>query len=301
MNRLVLLLAALSTTACLRGSGDLVAGTNARVIVTGLVPGDAVLVEVGAVSRAAIATTDDPLVVYLELENGVYEGRATLAHGAHDLCATFDLDVEPFDVDVASIDVATAHPCTIDLDGGVDDAGDDDAGEEPFDAGAFVDAGAVDGGPRDAGAPDDAGPTPPDAGQIREPPVLAAFAEDVDPLTCVVGVCLIRTSILDDGTVAYTALGAATIEAQIGIADVEALAARALSDDADALFAGQDPTCPQPRPALSLDQATLRRTIDGPDDDGVEETIDVTGCDEGIAKELRVRVRQLRELAGLPL
>lgn len=293
MNRLASAALPLLLSGCLHGSDDLVAGTNARVVVTGLDAGDAVVVRVDDDVKRAFARSADPLVVYLSLGEGEHEGSARIERGGRSVCASFVLEVDGNDdFEIAAIDARLAPTCPVE---GRDDAGAPDDAGVPDD-----DAGTVDAGPVDGGAPqDDAGFPFEDAGATFPVERMASFSEEVDPTSCVLGACLVTTTIDESGEVAYTAGAAATIHATVGAADLAALEARVLHDDVDALFAGEDPQCPQPRPTLSVDVATLRRAIRVGDDAPVVESVDVTGCG-GVASELRVRVRHVRELAGLP-
>ncbi len=291
-----LLSAAVSSTACLHSAQDLVAGADGRVIVTGLSAGDDVTIEIDGDVKRATAPGDEPLVVYLELSQGDHDGRAIFTREDGDLCAAFVLHVTA-NAATASVDAAAATLCEASDDAGfaVDAGHDVDAGFPPDDAGLPP--------PDDAGSPppDDAG-FPPDAG-FAPIELLTTLVESVDVLSCLVEPCSITTTVSADGSVAYTALDAATLTGSVQAVDLVATSERARSDPADALFAGDDPSCAQPRPtSLTLDTVTLRRDVDpGTGDPVVSQTVDVTGCDVGIARELRLRLQLLRQVAGLPL
>jgi len=239
-----------------------------------------------------------------------------------------------------SVDVRSALPCTPTpiSDAGMPDAGVPDAGDPipdagptdgggdmdagiviDIDAGLIVDAGVeLDAGlsPADAGSPDvDAGSPDIDAGEVFDAgvPTDAGLATDagVDATTlirlevteqlvfpCTLPPCDIITTIEADGAVSVQELALVEQNGTVPGADIDLFSQTLLSAEADALFAGADPSCPQPR-GVQLENITLVRTrlVNSVEED---DSVDVSGCDAGIAADIRARVVFLRTLALAP-
>lgn len=294
---------------CLGRAQDLIADSNARVIVTGAGAGDALSVDVAGERRSVVARDEGPLVVYLTLPAGTHAGLVR-----HDVapprCAAFVLLVEDGPLPATtSVDLHGAAPCVDPADagepgdGGRFDAGGDDAGHEDGGGDGGFDGGEPEGdaGEDDAGVDEDAGfdaGEPDDAGVDAGPAarVFVALSEGVAIEPCVEPLCLQVTRAEADGTVAWLDLGVAEVSGQVPSADIDALADAVLSPAADALFGGADPACTQPRPVALLPLELERRYLSGESDDVIIEAVDVNGC-TGTAAELRARLAFLRQLA----
>lgn len=260
----------LALTGCVFGtSSSLVDEAGAEVWVVGLVGDERVTLELEDLSRAADADGRDTLTFYLALAPGPHEGTVRI-DGDASRCAALVLDVDEGGADVAAVDARTAPLCAPAPDAGPDDAGPPDAGPPEEDAG-----------------PGDAGPAQ---------RALELFVEtEVVVLPCLNDDCDIVTIIESSGVVEVEELALAPASGTVSPADLDAFAAAALSPDADALFAGLDPSCPQ---GGALDGiVTLRRVWRGPDDTLRDETVDVSTCATGEAAALRARVALLRTLA----
>lgn len=280
---------------CLGRAQDLIADSNARVIVTGADAGDELSLAVADERRSMVVLDEEPVVVYFALEPGAHEGLVR-RHADPPRCAGFVLLVEGGALPaIASVDLRSATPCEeLDDGGGPDgDAGVQDAGN---DGGIAEDAGLDAGLGEDAGR--DAGPPLPDAGtdggQARD--VFLHLSERVAIDPCLDVLCQEVTRVEADGTVAWLDVDVAEVSGQVSDADVDALAAAALSAEADALFAGDDPACAQPRPSALLPIELERRYLPPGESDAVVEVVGVAGC-TGIAEELRARLAFLRQLA----
>jgi len=109
------ILMALSLVGCLPGSETLVEGTNARLVITGLSAGDTVHIEVNDIIKDATAPSEEPLVIFLELDAGEHIGDALIERDGVSLCAPFVLLVET-DAEgaaVASLDARAAPQCEL--------------------------------------------------------------------------------------------------------------------------------------------------------------------------------------------
>lgn len=278
-------IAALSLAAasgCLGRAEDLVDDSNARVFITGAAAGDVISVEVADERRELTALDAEPLVVYLQLEEGEHNGLLRVEREPP-RCVSFVLLLDDeSDEDDASADVRSAAPCDDPADGDAGDGGPEDGGP---DAGPVPDAGP---------SPDDAGPAPDDAGP--DPSVFVHLAERLPVEPCLGVLCVETTRVDADGRVTFIDVTAVEVSGQVSAADVEAAALATLSAEADALFEGEDPQCPQPRPD-ELVGIELERRFRAPGEDvDVVETVGVAGCG-GVADELRARLAFLRLLA----
>lgn len=266
---------------CLGRAEDLIDDANARVIITGARPADELVVAVADERRAIRAADEELIVVYLQLEAGEHEGVVRL-EAVPARCAGFSLSVgEDSEVDIASVDLRDARPC------GDPAAEPGDGGQGDDDAGSDADIGA------DAGFGDnDAG-----NGPVSPPSDVFLYLEEksaVEP--CVGLLCLQVTNVDGDGVVRWIDLTAAEVSGEVSPSDVDALAAAALSDGAEQLFAGADPECPQPRPlSLALDELE-RSYVPAGEEVAVVETVGIAGC-SGVAAQLRARLDFLRQLA----
>lgn len=213
-------------------------------------------------------------------------------------------------------DVDDCEPADAGSDGGVvtGDAGEpaEDGGEPAEDAGeACGDEGECHG---DAGAVDDAGGgdgdgdgdgdgEPPDGGDGDAQadagvagPVFDSLREEVHLADCDGGDCVETTRVKAEGEVSFRNANGEESEGAVGPSDIDALAADVMSEDADRLFAGDDPGCPLVAPPAGDRVYLERRLASAGEDDEVVESVDVTGC-TGLAATLRARVAFLRSLA----
>ena len=287
-------------------SKDLVEDSNAQVIVTGLLPDELVRLTIDGVRKEAAPFDDAPLVIHLALPVGEHLGELEIRGAGEPRCAEVRLTLaDEEDRDAASVDARTAPLCVApDGDGGPDDGGAEDGGAE--DGGAGDDGGPIDGGPIDSGpidsGPIDGGPIdsgPLDGGPIDSGPerVFVQLEETTTLSACIPPLCDVVTTVAAEGQVSFLELGNPLVSGSVDPADVSALAEDALSPEADLLFAGNDPDCPQPRPG-GLDAVHLeRRFLEGAAMTPLTEDIDVSGCTTGIAWTLRQRLAFLRSLA----
>ncbi len=286
---------------CLGRAQDLLDDVNAQLIITGSAPGDALSVSVGEERWDVLGGEEDPIVVYLSLPPGSHDGEVRVRRQPA-RCASFTVTLaDERSSDVVSVDLRDAVPCEPGADGG---GGDPDAGfDAGQDAGAGVDAGQDGDAGSDTGSADDAGfdagvPQGGDAGP-DPPPLVDVFLHLEEGLTvdpCLELLCLQVTRVEADGRVFWLDLVAAEVSALVPLADVAALAAATLSEEADALFAGEDPDCPQPRPLGVAGIELERRYLPAGEATAVIETVGVAGC-SGVADELRARLAFLRQLA----
>ncbi|MBI1945472.1 MAG: hypothetical protein HYS27_07235 [Deltaproteobacteria bacterium] len=272
-------LVAVTSAGCRVGpSSSLLDDANVQVVVAGLDGGEALTIDVDDQHRRLDQAPADVVVVYLTLPEGVHRGLATIAPSdVPARCAPFDVEVLDGDErTVVAVAADRAPPCAP-IDAGPD-AGEPDAGEP--------DAGEPDAGEPDAGEPD-AGP-PPD--------VFVRLEEEEQVVGCIIPPCARITTVTADGTITYVDQGAAPRTGLLDALDLRALAARSLSAEADALFAGADAACPQLPPLDGL--VVLRRTYD-PGTGAVQEQADVSLCVTGVAVDLRARLALARAQLGL--
>jgi hypothetical protein len=89
------------------------------------------------------------------------------------------------------------------------------------------------------------------------------------------------------GAVTFVDRATAPVLGSVELLDVEALAARVTSSDADALFSGADPSCPPSGVLQGLDVLHRSRDADGT---RVTDDADISLCLTGVASELRARM-----------
>ncbi len=272
-------------------------GANVEIVVAGTADGDPVHVDFGGEVRDAVAGNANPLVVYLTLDVGEHRGSLSVGAGDAAVCAALDGDVGD-GVTVLAFDARQLPRCAA-PDAGEPDAGEPDAGEP--DAGE-PDAGEPDAGEPDAGEPDagepDAGE--PDAGEPDagvDTGTFVAMSETVNDAVCVDLPCRVLTTVSSLGTVTVVDHANPATSGDIDGADLLATALQVTGSDADTLFAGDDPLCPQILANLA-GLVILERTVEDPpgSDTTRTDTVDVSLCTTGIAHTLRARLELLRSL-----
>jgi hypothetical protein len=225
------------------------------------------------------------VVLLVALADGDHHGALRVGSPAR--CVDLDVAVQEGVRTVLAVDASRLDPCD------PDEAEAGDAGIDDDDAG-FPDAGFPDAGFPDAGFPDAGFP---DAGPDPLVGFVAAVLIDQEPL-CVGDDCDLVTRVDADGNVTVTPPTGPVREGTLLPLDLAALAAQILGGDADALFAGDDPLCPQE----DLDGAVLlRRELDpdvGEGDDVVTHEVDISDCAQGTAQELRLRLLLARMFAS---
>ncbi len=314
--RLAALASLIALSACPLPSADTLRaqrGLNASLLVFGAHIGDVLQIEVDdePLGRAEVVT-EEPIVFEARLDVGTHAGAVRAVRRDRVLCAAFVLQVDAdADQDEAAVDLRVALDCSDDSDGGSPQGGDGgtaaDAGRPDDEDGggdADDDGGANDEDDDDAGEPDD------DAGGDEETDDAGAgstrlvwFREESHNDGTCVEPCDASTRIEDGSVVFIPPSGGGA--AQTGAIDddmYESFAIVALGEAADVLFAGEDPACPVAAPPGGP-TVELRRLIERFDDEGVaemeEESVVVTGCDDGAAADLRSYVALLRDLAGV--
>ncbi len=114
---------------------------------------------------------------------------------------------------------------------------------------------------------------------------------------CLLLACETTTSVSSDQQMTVVLDLAIPLSVGLGFADYDELVTLAMSTEADTLFAGDDPLCPQPRPDAAVETTLTRHiTVNGVP---VDESVDVQGCD-GVGPELSALLSLLRaDLLGL--
>lgn len=262
-----LLLLLLSLFACpWRSPGELVEDADVEVIVTGLIAGDRVVLELDDEETELVIDeqTGDQVRFYDTLGPGEHEAELELERGDERRCESVTFSTAAGELRTLALDAAQLEPC--DEEG--EDPEEDDPPEEP--------------------PPADAGP---DA--VR---TLERLREVERDDTCSPEPCELETRVESDGSVEVRDEDD-ELEGQLEDDAWQALAALALSPAADALFAGDDAACPLASPPAGVTVELERRVQEGDDEDTrVTERLDITGC-EGIAAELRTALAMARELA----
>jgi hypothetical protein len=317
-----LLVLCVTSSACRIGpSSTVLAEANVQVLVTGLVGGERVELDVAGQQRITPSAPRAVLVLALTLPAGTHDGVVVVSAGASPpRCAPFSVALRnDHDSTSTAVDAATAPICApVDAglvlpDAGLElpDAGLElpDAGLELPDAGLELpDAGLV---LPDAGLelPDaglelpDAGLVLPDAGTVLPDAGVASadagvvvanpfvrLSETITTVPCLFN-CLQTTTIDASGAVQIAKQGAATRNGVLGALDVDALGARVTSSEADALFGGHDASCLQLGVLQGLD--VLQRTTVR-NDVTATESVDVSLCLTGIAADLKARAALAR-------
>lgn len=242
----------------LPGPETLVERTSAEVIVTGVRSGDRLRLEIEDQVKETLVETGQPVHLFLELPPGSHEGDLVVERRRQRLCATVSVEVaDEAERAVSSVDVRDAERC------------------EP------QDAGTGDGGAEDAGADDVR------FVYLREEELLV----DCQGSGCVA----VRVTVDNDGRLGASDGSNGEREASVPEAELAALVEAATAPEADALFAGEDPACAEPRPdpagLVFLERRTRRASGMGAT---ITERVDVSGC-VGVALELRLRLRLLRD------
>lgn len=245
-------------------SSSILDEANVQIVIGGLAGGERLTLDLAGEHRVVDEAPEDVLSMFLTLPEGPHDGLLIVEKGAVARCAPFTVDVLAGD-ELAVVAVAADHaPLCVPADAGPHDGGADDAGIE-------------DGGPNDAGT-GDAGPAP---------VLLVTLAEEVLVVPCITPPCTQTTTVNGDGDVSYVDRAAAPVTGSLDALDLEALTRSALSAEADALFAGADPSCEQVPPLEGLVVLERTRDVDGT---VVTDDVDVSLCLTGIAAELRARL-----------
>lgn len=277
MKRAALVCCAVALAACLPGPETLVGDDNVELIVTGTRPGDRLSLQVGDDTFRRVARAEDVVRFFLRVEPGELVLSLRVERGANALCSSTDVVVGGDDDApvVTSIDVADAAPCG--------------AGPPAADAGPATDGGSFD-DDDDGGPPGDDGGAP-----VR---LLARLRETVLPTACAPPPCQPVAT-----TTTLTGAGDLILQEGVGSAQSAEVADDvlqttidlALSADADALFASTSPPCAGG--GAGPEDVQLERQVQivrGDVVDVVVERVDASGCDTGVAADLRARLDEMR-------
>jgi hypothetical protein len=255
-----------------RGVGDLIDDATVEVVVTGLLPGDELALTIDDDTTRLVA--DDAragrLSLFETLPPGEHEGLLELVRGDERRCHELEFTTRAGERTSVAVDTGTFEPC--------DDDDEDDEDEEE-DAGPEDDA-------EDAGPEEDAGVLAPVLDRLRE--------TDRDE-TCTPEPCEVETRIEEGRVDVNDADGEREGELPAALwLDIQTLA---LSTQANALFAGDDPACPVSSPPADL-SVELERRVETAEDEStrVTERLDVVGCD-GVAAQLRALIADARTYA----
>lgn len=290
MRCVLLLLTMLALAACpWRGVDDLVDDADLVVVLTGVVAGDAVVLEVGGRrTRASVRPgSAGELRLFVELDAGTHRAELRHERGDEVRCASFEVQPASGDVATYALDARLMERCEDDDDEEQDDGGAAD-GDEPDAADAGEDDEEQD---ADAGDDDDdrdAGP----------PETRFVWLSEVAPADGCSGNCDDEhTEIEADGSVSYDPADGEELEGTLSPAELAVVVQDSLSSAADALFAGGDPGCPVGQPSdetVELERRLL--LLEGGDETYLTERVDVSDCD-GIALTLRQHLATARERA----
>lgn len=245
------------------GVDDLTGDTNVEILVTGLLPGDIVELDLDdRTTRLAVAQgAGDRITFYELLMAGEHEAHLLLSRGNDDLCDELEFTTTADERRSLAIDVALFSPCDD------DDEDERDAGPESSD---------------DGGDPQRA---------------MERIREVVRDDGCAPDPCEQETRVEDDGFVEVRT-DDGDLEGQLSAADLSALSALVLSPAAEMLFQGDDPTCPLATPPAAPTVELERRVQLGEvEDTRVTERLDVTGC-TGIAADIRAALAAARAQAA---
>jgi hypothetical protein len=270
-----ILAVAVAPACLLPGSDNVTQSSNVELIVTGVAHGDHVTIDV-----AGSEFTSDPSALatvhfFFTLTPGEHEGEVTVRRHGADLCATFTIDAPaPPGRSTTSVSLDDASACD-DSDAGPDGHHDAGHGGSDRDAGSDVDGGEV------------------DAGSSRS---LVRISEIV-VAGCGGPSCTTTTEATSDGVVTLDKGGSSPVAGVASASKRDDLDSLALSAPADALFAGTDPTCPDPTPPQG-DTVTLERTTETGSTSAVTETVNATGCANGVAQQIRAQLASMRAEIG---
>jgi hypothetical protein len=255
-------------SACLwRGVDDLTDESNTELIVTGLEAGDRLAVELGEerVEQTVAETDGDRISIFGSLPPGEHSATVEHERAGERACGELEFDVEQGAEATLSVDVRSLEEC---------DEDDEDPPDEPE----------------------------PDAGPGDDPPSVIldgrfVHLEETSSESGCTDSCEETTVRVDDeGDVRVE--GPEAFEGSLPAAELVALAALAVSPEADALFAGDDPDCPLASPPPDEDPVELERRVrDTETGDESTERVDATGC-EGFAERLRERLELAASLVA---